>query len=145
MTADVSMPQSANDQVEHSPHDDSSSLISLFQCLSRQTIKWNSMLTLSSPASHSVSMPQSANDQVEPVANTMYVIRFALVSMPQSANDQVERASTSTRAAWRSVSMPQSANDQVELPGIDGQRAVLISFNASVGKRSSGTAESSDD
>ena len=61
--------------------------------------------------------------------------------MPQSANDQVEPDVVDWRPGtfWL-VSMPQSANDQVEPLAEDRRVYLLMSFNASVGKRSSGTS-----
>ena len=86
-----------------------------FQCLSRQTIKWNPHSASCWPnCSRWVSMPQSANDQVEPST-------FSPAAPPALRfNASVGKRSSGTswrgsgqRARW--VSMPQSANDQVEL------------------------------
>ena len=60
-----------------------------FQCLSRQTIKWNENGNPPASMAAMVSMPQSANDQVEPSMRTR-ILCVRAVSMPQSANDQVE-------------------------------------------------------
>ena len=182
----VSMPQSANDQVERSPPGFPAPTPPQFQCLSRQTIKWNGERSrewvrvgyVSMPQSANdqverrkwplvcgarrVSMPQSANDQVERIvimrwpkngasfnasvgkrsSGTWAVDgdgRMYLVSMPQSANDQVEQRSCTFSIPTRIVSMPQSANDQVELPDDTPAVRGAGGFNASVGKRSSGT------
>ena len=180
------MPQSANDQVErgrwtamvvciwfqclsrqtikwnNAPAPSRSPPVS-FQCLSRQTIKWNYPTIHQQYGALAVSMPQSANDQVE---------RGAAAGAgrgPDRFNASVGKRSSGTNASasgtimlfkfqclsrqtikWnrrhgrvilhaKDVSMPQSANDQVERTG-----ALLVaigteSFNASVGKRSSGT------
>ena len=113
-----------------------------FQCLSRQTIKWNSADIGKLSQRTGVSMPQSANDQVELDYDTPETL-FYIVSMPQSANDQVEReCSQMDQGFGKWVSMPQSANDQVE-PAFRQLLAELqpLGFNASVGKRSSGTID----
>ena len=159
----VSMPQSANDQVEHcplvggvvrccrfnasvgkrssgtGPMSEEDAFDDLFQCLSRQTIKWNSADIGKLSQRTGVSMPQSANDQVELDYDTPETL-FYIVSMPQSANDQVEReCSQMDQGFGKWVSMPQSANDQVELRRYRQTESEDWGFNASVGKRSSGT------
>ena len=135
----VSMPQSANDQVELVDQGFEDAIEVEFQCLSRQTIKWNPVRTRWASSLSSVSMPQSANDQVERARMASLAVSRE-VSMPQSANDQVEhelagpgrgdvfkfqclsrqtikwnKTATTTRQIGQGVSMPQSANDQVEL------------------------------
>ena len=86
-----------------------------FQCLSRQTIKWNKRNNHDPVALDDVSMPQSANDQVEPVAGAV-----GREQPTRSFNASVGKRSSGTRIGGKfakrasAVSMPQSANDQVE-------------------------------
>ena len=158
------MPQSAKDQVEPGTAIQRARAGCLFQCLSRQTIKWNVGVVGRVGLDGHVSMPQSANDQVE--QSSASTSRRALSCF----NASVGKRSSGTRCStarlscdsamfqclsrqtikWNQphtfryhlryyVSMPQSANDQVERPGCGCGPRWPNCFNASVGKRSSGT------
>ena len=142
-TSAVSMPQSANDQVELQMASSCCSDGSLFQCLSRQTIKWNPVPVAVVMSYSQVSMPQSANDQVELTA-IRQALRARQVSMPQSANDQVELWPFSI--LYRILVPFQCLSRQTIKWNVrpkPGRVSLLGGFNASVGKRSSGTARSS--
>ena len=118
----------------------------------------------SAPIPSAVSMPQSANDQVERNALHDETTCQLAVSMPQSANDQVEHQPVHTTCIrsrqfqclsrqtikWN-IGTTFGAGDGVKFQCLSRQTikwnvhsvAILIalqhSFNASVGKRSSGT------
>ena len=91
------MPQSANDQVEHHRTDEAPILVS-FQCLSRQTIKWN-----------------------EPLHRRADDLGYRFNASVGKRSSGTGRAAVA-RLEYGTVSMPQSANDQVELAGLGGSK-----------------------
>ena len=85
------MPQSANDQVEPRGVGRASAPAG-FQCLSRQTIKWNVVedeIDVYEIVSFNASVGKRSSGTTDEFRSHL---EFMLVSMPQSANDQVELA-----------------------------------------------------
>ena len=135
-----------------------------FQCLSRQTIKWNSMSSESPspPGGFNASVgKRSSGTSIPPAPRSTHpefqclsrqtikwnlslgCVRIAvnLVSMPQSANDQVEHwTQCKMLAGLRQFQCLSRQTIKWNTRRVAKVRHINDCFNASVGKRSSGTS-----